>query len=57
MCTQTGPTPSVLVDQHGHWLITHASATPMLDKFWRHANRRYVPVVPFVPYAVHSQSV
>lgn len=47
--TQTGPNPIVLVEQHGRWLITHDSATRMLDKFWNHANRRYVPVVPFVP--------
>jgi hypothetical protein len=44
--TQTAPRPIVLVDQHGHWLITHDSATQILDTFWRHANRRYVPFVP-----------
>jgi hypothetical protein len=47
--TQTAPNPIVLVDQHDHWLITHDSATRILDKFWNHSNRRYVPVVPFVP--------
>jgi hypothetical protein len=47
--TQTAPNPIVLVDQNGHWLITHDSATRILDKFWNHANRRYVPYVPFVP--------
>lgn len=44
--TQTAPRPIVLVDQHGHWLITHDSATQILDTFWRHSKRRYVPVVP-----------
>jgi hypothetical protein len=42
--TQTAPRPIVLVDQHGHWLITHDSATYILDTFWRHANRHvFVP--------------
>ena len=42
--TQTAPRPIVLVDQRGHWLITHDSATQILDTFWRHANRHvFVP--------------
>jgi hypothetical protein len=31
--------PIVLVDQGGHWLITHDSAATELDVFWRVANR------------------
>jgi hypothetical protein len=31
--------PIVLVDQGGHWLITHDSAMTELDVFWRVANR------------------
>jgi hypothetical protein len=36
--------PIVLVDQGGHWLITHDSATDELDAFWRAASRR-IPIV------------
>jgi hypothetical protein len=35
----TNPRPIVLVDQGGHWLITHDSAMTELDLFWRAANR------------------
>jgi hypothetical protein len=36
--------PIVLVDQGGHWLITHDTAMTELDAFWRAANRPgYVP--------------
>jgi hypothetical protein len=31
--------PIVLVDQGGHWLITHDSAMTESDAFWRAANR------------------
>jgi hypothetical protein len=31
--------PIVLVDQGGHWLITHDTAMAELDVFWRVANR------------------
>jgi hypothetical protein len=31
--------PIVLVDQGGHWMITHDSAVAELDVFWRVANR------------------
>ena len=31
--------PIVLVDQGGHWLITHDTAVTELDVFWRVANR------------------
>jgi hypothetical protein len=31
--------PIVLVDQGGHWLITHDTAAAELDIFWRVANR------------------
>jgi hypothetical protein len=33
--------PIVLVDQGGHWLITHDTAMTELDVFWRVANRTY----------------
>jgi hypothetical protein len=36
---RTGPAPIVLVNQGGHWLITHDSAATELDVFWRVANR------------------
>ena len=35
--------PIVLVDQGGHWLITHDSAMAELDAFWQAANRHIVP--------------
>jgi hypothetical protein len=35
--------PIVLVDQGGHWLITHDTAMTELDVFWYTANRRFVP--------------
>jgi hypothetical protein len=31
--------PIVLVDQSGHWLITHDTAMAELDVFWHTANR------------------
>jgi len=31
--------PIVLVDQNGHWLITHDTATTELDALWRWAHR------------------
>jgi hypothetical protein len=31
--------PIVLVEQHGHWLITHDAATSVLDSFWYNATR------------------
>jgi hypothetical protein len=36
---QTHARPIVLVDQGGHWLITHDTAMTELDVFWRAANR------------------
>jgi hypothetical protein len=33
--------PIVLVDQSGHWLITHDTAMNELDAFWKAANRVY----------------
>ena len=33
--------PIVLIDQGGHWLITHDTAMTELDVFWRAANRVY----------------
>jgi len=31
----TNPHPIVLVDQGGHWLITHDTAMPEMDVIWR----------------------
>jgi hypothetical protein len=36
----TPPGPIVLVDQGGHWLLTHHSALSTTDVFWYNANRR-----------------
>jgi hypothetical protein len=36
----------VLVDQGGHWLITHDAAMTALDAFWRNANRHAIAVNP-----------
>jgi hypothetical protein len=35
--------PIVLVEQGGHWLITHDSAITALDAFWYNANRQNPP--------------
>jgi hypothetical protein len=35
----TNGRPIVLVDQGGHWLITHDTAMAELDVFWRAAKR------------------
>jgi hypothetical protein len=35
--------PIVLVDQGGHWLITHDTAVAELDQFWRTAKRYIDP--------------
>jgi hypothetical protein len=32
----------VLVDQGGHWLITHDTAMTALNAFWHNATRRFV---------------
>jgi hypothetical protein len=37
---RTAPGPIVLVDQSGHWLITHDTAMIALDAFWYNATRR-----------------
>ncbi|WP_428339089.1 hypothetical protein [Mycobacterium sp.] len=42
---RTNPRPIVLVDQGGHWLITHDTAVSELDLFWRAASR-HIAVVP-----------
>ena len=34
--------PMVLVDQGGHWLLTHHSAMSLMDTFWYNANRHPV---------------
>lgn len=41
------PKPIVLVNQHGHWYLTHVSAMTAMDAFWYNA-RRY-DSAPFVP--------
>jgi hypothetical protein len=38
----TPPGPIVLVEQGGHWLITHDTAKTSLDAFWHNSNRRFV---------------
>jgi hypothetical protein len=38
----SSPHPIVLVDQGGHWLITHDSAVAEVDVIWRTAHR-YLP--------------
>jgi hypothetical protein len=43
----TPPEPIVLVEQHGHWLITHDAATAALDSFWYNATR----------YIMHGKSM
>lgn len=35
----TPPGPIVLVEQDGHWMITHDTATTALDAFWYNATR------------------
>jgi hypothetical protein len=43
---RTNPHPVVLVDQGGHWMITHDTAVAELDVIWRTSHsppRRYVP--------------
>jgi hypothetical protein len=43
---RTAPGPIVLVDQDGHWLITHDTAMTAQDAFWYNATRRFPVVVP-----------
>ncbi|WP_428339628.1 hypothetical protein [Mycobacterium sp.] len=40
------PGPIVLVNQGGHWLITHDTAMPTLDRFWYNAYNRGFRGVP-----------
>jgi hypothetical protein len=35
----TWPTPIVLVEQDGHWKITHGTAMPELHEFWLNGTR------------------
>jgi hypothetical protein len=43
---RTNPRPIVLVDQGGHWLITHDTAMAEMDALWNAAERTlYVPFV------------
>jgi hypothetical protein len=37
----TPPGPIVLLQQNGHWLITHDTAMTALDAFWHNATRRH----------------
>jgi hypothetical protein len=41
------PGPIVLVEQAGHWLITHETAMTALDNFWYNAYNRHFVGVPF----------
>jgi hypothetical protein len=41
----SAPQHIVLVDQGGHWLITHDAAWTMLDHFWYNAHTRMPPPV------------
>jgi hypothetical protein len=41
------PRPIVLVEQGGHWLITHETAMTALDNFWYNAYNRHFVGVPF----------
>jgi hypothetical protein len=43
---RSAPGPIVLVEQRGHWLITHDTAMTALDAFWYNATRRYPFVTP-----------
>ena len=43
----TYPRPIVLVEQGGHWLITHETAMTALDNFWYNAYNRHFVGVPF----------
>ena len=38
---RTGPAPVVLVDQGGHWLITHDTAMTELDALWQATQRPF----------------
>jgi hypothetical protein len=40
--------PIVLVNQHGHWLITHDTAMTAMDAFWINATRQ-LPGAPPIP--------
>jgi hypothetical protein len=43
----TSPGPIVMVEQDGHWLITHDTATTALDALWYNATR----------YIMHGKSM
>ncbi|MGO8967103.1 MAG: hypothetical protein ACLQGN_26755 [Mycobacterium sp.] len=43
---RSAPKPIVLVDQGGHWLITHDTAMTAMDAFWYNAHRHMPVVVP-----------
>jgi hypothetical protein len=38
---RSAPEPIVLIDQNGHWLITHDTAWTTLDNFWYNAQRHF----------------
>jgi hypothetical protein len=40
MYQHTWPAPIVLIEQDGHWKITHDSAMPELQHFWLNGTRR-----------------
>ncbi|WP_343709517.1 hypothetical protein [Mycobacterium sp.] len=39
------PEPIVLVDQGGHWLVTHDAAMVFLNKMWSTSRHRFVPFI------------
>jgi len=41
----TWPTPIVLIEQDGHWKMTHDTAMPELHEFWLNGTRG--PIVVF----------
>jgi hypothetical protein len=45
---RSAPGPIVLIDQGGHWLITHDTAMTALDAFWYYANRHFPVYVPHI---------
>jgi hypothetical protein len=42
----TPPGPIVLIEQNGHWLLTHHSAISVMDAFWYNSNIRPPIFVP-----------
>jgi hypothetical protein len=45
---RSAPGPIVLIDQGGHWRITHDTGMTALDNFWYNANRQRHYTNPFL---------